>query len=204
MINLKKIEYQMHNAVAFYETGREKMDFSMSVEKEQKSEKNSYLAVAATNIHFAVELALKALAEMTVQNFVAKDYGHDLSALFGTLSPTRQSDITREYDYKISNTNYSSLYGITRSSKDKVDNALNEYKSDLLSVLEVHKMGFRDWRYTPYGINSAVLFFDYHALVCLFKSLQNHIGFIMIELKKTRNSKFELVDKAQGSSFAVA
>jgi HEPN domain-containing protein len=188
---LDEIEYIMQNAVVFYDTGYDIMNNYLSNKGDEKQ--NSYLTVAATNIHFAVEMALKALSELTIKNFNPKRSGHNLHKLFTELNETRQKNIANSYNNKISSPNRNTLYGLTGSPKEEVDKAINEYDSDLISVLENHKKGFEHWRYNSYGINTTILFFDFQAFACLFQSIQMEIGLSILSLK-AKPPKFELVD----------
>ena len=181
-----QVEYMMENAVAFYGVGYEMMEKFRELEEIGTQTECTYLTVAATNVHFAVEIALKALSELTISGFNPRTDRHDLLALFLKLSDQRQKDIIREYD---DNLNFSKEpnkpYGLSASAKKhKIKSALDDYKSDLHSMLEKHKNGFEQWRYHYYGIDSAVLFFDYEALAALFQVLQIQVGFIQLSLEK--------------------
>jgi len=172
-----KEDYIMEMARTYQNTGYEVMELYKKLNGENTPEHLSHVAVAATNIHFAVELGLKALASYSFLNFDSEGHTHDFVKLFGYLSDRRKEEIANEYETKMGYLDKSSFYGLAISKKkNKVNEALKDYTSDLPSMLEKHRKGFETWRYNYDYKDAAVLFFDYTALSIFFQILQIHAG----------------------------
>ena len=130
-MDITQTEYIMENARIFYDTGYETMELFYKLKGSDNSNTHrSHITVAATNIHFSVELALKALSGFTVQNFDPQKAGHNLSGLFDGLSDQRKKDITREYDAKLYLSKTFEPHMLTKMKQDwncnnKVDKVLS-------------------------------------------------------------------------------
>jgi hypothetical protein len=133
---------------------------------------SSYISCAATNVTFAIELYLKGLCRI-IGISVGKE--HNLKLIFDMLPDNIQADITTFY----SNTEPTSKFypeAFLISNKKgfglaKVDFQSESNPVEVLSVIEKHKTGFINWRYSHENNDKVELYIDLNSLRRLSEAL---------------------------------
>jgi hypothetical protein len=133
---------------------------------------SSFISCAATNVTFAIELYLKGLCR-GVGVRIGRE--HDLLKIFDKLPYDMQEDIKTFYSktersskfypdaFLISNKNG---FGLT-----KVDFQSESNPVEVLNVIEKHKTGFINWRYSHENNDQVELYIDLNSLRRLAEAL---------------------------------
>lgn len=174
-----KEQYIIENAICFKEMAEEAFKRYTALESEDTVQHHSFLTAVATNLTFAVELALKALCIVTDMPFSTKrNDGHNLFKLFNSLPPEIQLRLRHSYEYQIDHILKGDLGAfviyINKHDKDQVHRALISYSNELDSLLETHQKAFIQWRYNFEGVNP-IIFIDYYHLIMFFDLIRNAV-----------------------------
>lgn len=174
-----KDQYIIENAICFKEMAIESYTRFKNLSGDDSVRHQSYLTAAATNLTFAIELALKSLCTITNSRFsTLNGDGHDLQKLFHSLPAHIQKRLINSYNYHKNHKLEGDVrpHAIYQQKHDieEIGSLFNNYSSKLEVMLETHKKAFILWRYNFEGRNS-IIFLDYHHLILFFDLVRNAV-----------------------------